>query len=83
MRSSTGRLAVGAVIALGAAIVGLSATGTPVEVPQTLVNRDKPLPSEKVAEVSDRDRQQLRRYFLQDAPIGDERLHSRSGMRRR
>jgi hypothetical protein len=43
------------------AIVGLSATGTSLNVPQTLVS-----PSEADAHYSDRQRQQLRRYFNQD-----------------
>ena len=38
MASSTTRLALGAAIALGMAIAGLSATGTPLNVAQTLVN---------------------------------------------
>jgi hypothetical protein len=50
-------LAIGALIALGMAIVGVSATGTP------LINRHERLLSETRAEVSDH--QQLRRYFLQ------------------
>jgi hypothetical protein len=54
--ASTRRLAIGAVIALGMAIVGVSATGTPV------VYRHERLLSETRAEVSDH--QQLRRYFL-------------------
>jgi hypothetical protein len=56
----------GAVIALGMAIVGLSATGTPLNVAQTLVIRDKPLLSEADAQVSDRQRLQLRRHFIQE-----------------
>ena len=55
------RLAIGAVIALGMAIVGVSATGTPLNVPLTLVS-----PPETDAHYSDRQRQQLRRYFSQD-----------------
>ena len=55
--ASTRRLAIGALIALGMAIVGVSATGTP------LINRQNGLLSETRAEVSDH--QQLRRYFLQ------------------
>jgi hypothetical protein len=55
--ASTRRLAIGALIALGMAIVGVSATGIP------LVNRHERLLSETRAEVSDH--QQLRRYFLQ------------------
>jgi hypothetical protein len=66
MPRSTTQLAIGAVIALGMAIVGLSATGTPLNVPQTLVIRDKPLLSETDAQVSDRERLQLRRYFNQE-----------------
>ena len=66
MPRSTTQLAVGAVIALGMAIVGLSATGTPLNVAQTLVIRDKPLLSETDAQVSDRERLQLRRYFNQE-----------------
>jgi hypothetical protein len=64
MPRSTTQLAVGAVIALGMAIVGLSATGTPLNVAQTLVIRDKPLLSE--TQVSDRERLQLRRHFSQE-----------------
>jgi hypothetical protein len=59
-------MAIGAMIALGMAIVGLSATGTTLNVPQTLVIRDKPLLSETDAQVSDRERLQLRRYFNQE-----------------
>jgi hypothetical protein len=59
-------LAIGAVIALGMAIVGLSATGTPLNVARILVIRDKPLLSETDAQVSDRERLQLRRYFNQE-----------------
>jgi hypothetical protein len=66
MPRSTTQLAVGAVIALGMAIVGLSATGTPLNVAQTLAIRDKPLLSETDAQVSDRERLQLRRYFNQE-----------------
>jgi phosphate/sulfate permease len=66
MPRSTTQLAVGAVIALGMAIVGLSATGTPLNVAQTLVIRDKPLLSEADAQVSDRQRLQLRRHFIQE-----------------
>ena len=40
MASSTTRLALGAAIALGMAIAGLSATGIPLNVAQTLVNLD-------------------------------------------
>jgi hypothetical protein len=61
MASSTTRLATGAVFALGVAILGLSATGTPLNVPLTLVS-----PSETDAHYGDRQRQQLRRYFNQD-----------------
>ena len=64
--ASTRRLAIGALIALGMAIVGLSASGTPLNVAQTLVIRDKPLLSETDAQVSDRERLQLRRYFSQE-----------------
>jgi bifunctional non-homologous end joining protein LigD len=70
MPRSTTQLAIGAVIALGMAIVGLSATGTPLNVPQTLVIRDKPLLSETAAQVSDRERLQLRRYFNQERRDG-------------
>jgi hypothetical protein len=63
MPRSTAQLAMGAVIALGMAIVGLSATGTPLNVAQT---RDKPLLSETDAQVSDRERLQLRRHFSQE-----------------
>jgi hypothetical protein len=70
MPRSTTQLAVGAVIALGMAIVGLSATGTPLNVAQTLVIRDKPLLSETDAQVSDRERLQLRRYFNQERRDG-------------
>jgi hypothetical protein len=66
MPRSTTQLAVGAVIALGMAIVGLSASGTPLNVAQTLVIREKPLLSETDAQVSDRERLQLRRYFNQE-----------------
>jgi hypothetical protein len=66
MPRSTTQLAVGAVIALGMAIVGLSASGTPLNVAQTLVIRDKPLLSEMDAQVSDRERLQLRRHFSQE-----------------
>ena len=55
--ASTRTLAIGAVIALGMAIVGVSAIGTP------LINRHERLLSETRAEVTDQ--QQLRRYFLQ------------------
>jgi hypothetical protein len=55
--ASTRRLAIGAVIVLGIAIVGVSVTGT------LLVNRRERLLLETRAEVSDH--QQLRRYFLQ------------------
>ena len=55
--ASTRRLAIGALIALGMAIVGFSATGTP------LINRHERLLSATGAEVSAH--QQLRRYFLQ------------------
>ena len=48
------------------AIVGLSATGTTLNVAQTLVIRDKPLLSETDAQVSDRERLQLRRHFSQE-----------------
>jgi len=48
------------------AIVGLSASGTPLNVAQTLVIRDKPLLSVTDAQVSDRERLQLRRYFNQE-----------------
>jgi hypothetical protein len=64
MPRSTTQSAVGAVIALGMAIVGLSATGTPLNVAQTLVIRDKPLLSETDAQVSER--LQLRRHFSQE-----------------
>jgi hypothetical protein len=70
MPRSTTQLAVGAVIALGMAIVGLSATGTTLNVAQTLVIRDKPLLSETDAQVSDRERLQLRRYFNQERRDG-------------
>jgi hypothetical protein len=66
MPRSTTQLAVGAVIALGMAIVGLSASGTPLNVAQTLVIREKSLLSETDAQVSDRERLQLRRYFNQE-----------------
>lgn len=66
MPRSTTQLAIGAVIALGMAIVGLSATGTPLNVAQTLVIWDKPLLSETDAQVSDRERLQLRRHFSQE-----------------
>jgi len=66
MPRSTTQLAVGAVIALGMAIVGLSASGTPLNVAQTLVIREKTLLSETDAQVSDRERLQLRRYFNQE-----------------
>ena len=66
MPRSTTQLAVGAVIALGMAIVGLSAIGTPLNVAQTLVIRGKPLLSETDAQVSDRERQQLRRHISQE-----------------
>jgi len=46
MPRSTTQLAIGAVIALGMAIVGLSATGTPLNMAQTLDIRDKPLLSQ-------------------------------------
>ena len=68
MPRSTTRLAMGAVIALGGAIVGLSATGTPLNVPQS----DKASLSETDAQF--RDRQQIRRYFLQDRRDWRERL---------
>jgi hypothetical protein len=55
--ASTRRFAIGALIALGMAIVGVSATGTP------LINRHERLLSATGAEVSAH--QQLRRYFLQ------------------
>ena len=67
MPSGTTRLAIGAAVALGMAIVGLSATGTPVNVPQTaVVNLDEPFLSETDAQFRDRHRQQLRRYFIQE-----------------
>ena len=68
MPRSTTQLAIGAVIALGVAIAGLSATGTPLNVPQP----DKASLSETDAQF--RDRQQLRRYFLQDRRDWRERL---------
>ena len=68
MPRSTTRLAMGAVIALGGAIVGLSATGSPLNVPQP----DKASLSETDAQF--RDRQQIRRYFLQDRRDWRERL---------
>ena len=68
MPRSTTQLAIGAVITLGVAIVGLSATGTPLNVPQP----DKASLSEKDAQFSDR--QQLRRYFLQERRDRRERL---------
>jgi len=67
MASSTTRLALGA-IALGMAIAGLSATGTPLNVAQTLVNLD----SEPDAQL----RQQLRRHFIQERRDLRERLPS-------
>jgi hypothetical protein len=70
-RSATTRLVIGAVIALGMEIVSVSAIRgaaaveqTPVNRPQALDNRDDPLISETDAPVSDRE--QLRRYFLED-----------------
>jgi hypothetical protein len=68
MPRSTTQLAIGAVIALGMAIVGLSATGTPLNVPQLV----KASLSE--TDVQFRDREQLRRYFLQDRRDWRERL---------
>ena len=68
MASSTTRLALGAAIALGMAIAGLSATGTPLNVAQTLVNLD----SETDAQL----RQQLRRHFIQERRDLRERLPS-------
>ena len=68
MPGSTTRLAIGAAIALGMAIGGLSATGTPLNVPQP----DKVSLSETDAQF--RDRQQLRRYFLQERRDWRERL---------
>ena len=67
MPSGATRLAIGAAVALGMAIVGLSATGTPVNVPQIPVaNLDEPFLSETDAQFRDRHRQQLRRYFIQE-----------------
>jgi hypothetical protein len=40
--------------------------GTPLNMAQTLVIRDKPLLSETDAQVSDRERLQLRRHFSQE-----------------
>jgi hypothetical protein len=68
MPRSTTQLAMGTVIALGVAIAGLSATGTPLNVLQP----DKASLSETDAQ--SRDRQQLRRYFLQDRRDWRERL---------
>ena len=68
MASSTTRLALGAAIALGMAIAGLSATGIPLNVAQTLVNLD----SETDAQL----RQQLRRHFIQERRDLRERLPS-------
>jgi hypothetical protein len=76
MPNSTTRLAIGAAIALGIGIVGLSATGTPLNVPQTLVKLDESLLSETDAQFGNRDRQQLRRYFLQERRDWRERLPS-------
>ena len=70
MPSSTTRLAIGAAIALGMAIVGLSAIGTPLNVPQTLVNLDE------VSETDAQLRQQLRRHFIQERRDLRERLPS-------
>ncbi len=70
MASSTTRLALGAAIALGMAIVGLSAIGTPLNVPQTLVNLDE------VSETDAQLRQQIRRYFIQERRDLRERLPS-------
>jgi hypothetical protein len=69
MSSSTTRLVIGAVIAaLGVAIISVSAirgTGaverTPIDMPQTLVNRHEPALSE-TDHLSDRE--QLRRLFF-------------------
>ena len=69
MASSTTRLALGA-IALGMAIAGLSATGTPLNVAQTLVNLDE------VSETDAQLRQQLRRHFIQERRDLRERLPS-------
>ena len=74
MPGSTTRLAIGAAIALGMAIVGLSAIGTPLNVPQTLVNLDEV--SETDAQFGNRDRQQLMRYFIQERRDLRERLPS-------
>jgi hypothetical protein len=76
MPGTTTRLAIGAAIALGMAIVGLSATGTPLNVPQTLVNLNGPVLSETDGQFADRHRQQLRRYFLQERRDWRERLPS-------
>jgi hypothetical protein len=86
MPRSTTQLAIGAVIALGMAIVGLSATGTPLNMAQTPVIRDKPLLSQTDAQVSDRERLQLRTLVRKGA-IGscDKRqpqLREASGQRR-
>ena len=70
MPGSTTRLAIGAAIALGMAIVGLSAIGTPLNVPQTLVNLDE------VSETDAQLRQQIRRYFIQERRDLRERLPS-------
>jgi hypothetical protein len=71
MPGSTTRLAIGAAIALGMAIVGLSAIGTTLNVPQTLANLDE------VSETdAHRDRQELRRYFIQERRDLRERLPS-------
>ena len=70
MPGSTTRLAIGAAIALGMAIVGLSAIGTPLNVPQTLVNLDE------VSETDAQLRQQLRRHFIQERRDLRERLPS-------
>ena len=65
----------GAVLALGMASVSVSVTSKaaaveqpPVTLPKAHIKRDQPLLSETDARA--KDREQLRRYFLQERPDG-------------
>ena len=63
MQNSTTRLAIGAMIALGMAIISVSAAAAAEQ--GLLVNRDEPFVSETDASRVN-DREQLRKYFLED-----------------